>query len=304
MRDLELGAITLTHWVLYFDGSRTDKLSGAGIALENPTGVWFAYSFQLEWNGTNNQAEYEAVIIGLEILLEMGIHEVEILGDSLLVINQLKGTYKCLSFTLVPFSNRALELLDQFDEVSREHIPREEFNHAANELAQLATGIGFADGIHECILKVEHRTLPSFMARREYNDEWFVATLDAIDVDWRQPIIDYLDNPQAPIDRQTRLRALNYVLKGGELLRRGEDGVDFRCIFGLEAKRIMREVHLGICGSHQAGSKMRWLIRRHGFYWPTILKDCISFAKGCLDCQAHGPVHHIPAIPMQPIIKP
>lgn len=46
----------------------------------------------------------------------------------------------------------------------------------------------------------------------------------------------------------------------------------------------MREVHLGICGSHQAVPKMLWLICRHGFYWSTILKNCISFAKGCLDC--------------------
>ena len=89
---------------------------------------------------------------------------------------------------MVPFLNRALELLDQFSEVSLEHIPRER-NHAANELAQLATGISFADGVHERILKVERRTLPSFMARREYNDEWFVAALDTIDEDWRQPII-------------------------------------------------------------------------------------------------------------------
>lgn len=46
------------------------------------------------------------------------------------------------------------------------------------------------------------------------------------------------------------------MLKGGELLRRGEDDMDFRCIFGLEAKRIMREVHLGVCGSHQARPKI------------------------------------------------
>ena len=98
-------------------------------------------------------------------MLEMGIHEVEILGDSLLVINQLRGKFNCISFTLVPFHNRALELLDQFSEVSLEHIPRER-NHAANELAQLATGISFADGVRERILKVERRTLPSFMARR------------------------------------------------------------------------------------------------------------------------------------------
>jgi hypothetical protein len=169
---------------------------------------------------------YEAVIIGLEILLEMGIHEVDILGDSLLVINQLREKFKCISFTLVPFLNRALELLDQFHEISLEHVPREQ-NHAANELAQLATGISFTNGVRERILKVERRTLPSFMARREYNDDWFVATLDAIDVDWRQPIIDYLDDPNASTDRKLRFVALNDVLKGGELLQCGEDGMDF-----------------------------------------------------------------------------
>lgn len=166
VHDLEVGAILLPSWVLYFDGSHTDKLSGAGITLESPEGARFAYAFQLEWNCTNNQAEYEAVIIGLEILLEMRVHEVEILGDSLLVINQIRGKFKCIGFTLVTFLNRALELLDQFNEISLEHIPREG-NHAANELAQLATGISFTDGVHE-ILKVERCTLHSFMARREY----------------------------------------------------------------------------------------------------------------------------------------
>ena len=50
VRDLEIGVITIAPWTLYFDGSRTEKLAGAGIALENPEGVRFAYSFQLEWN--------------------------------------------------------------------------------------------------------------------------------------------------------------------------------------------------------------------------------------------------------------
>ena len=48
---------------------------------------------------------------------------------------------------------------------------------------------------------------------------------------------------------------------------------------------------------------MRWLIRHHGYYWPSILKDCIMFTKGCQDCQAHGPVQHVPNMPLQLIIK-
>ncbi|XP_024172220.1 uncharacterized protein LOC112178292 [Rosa chinensis] len=295
--------VYLQPWVLFFDSSRTDTLAGAGIVLENPAGDHFSYSFQLEFKCTNNQAEYEALIIGLEVLLEMGVRNVQIRGDSQLVINQLQEKYRCASWLLVPYLNSAIELLDQFDDVDLEHIPRER-NFAANELAQLATGITLKYRVRERILKVEHRTLPSWLARPDPPDEPMVAVLEPIDVDWRIPLIEYLKQPDPTAARKIRFLALNYFLRGDELRRRGEDGIDFRCVYGREAKRLMCEVHTRICGAHQAAPKMRWLLRRHGYYWPSILKDCIAFAKGCEDCQAHGPVQHVPTIPMQPIIKP
>ncbi|XP_061993451.1 uncharacterized protein LOC133711332 [Rosa rugosa] len=175
-------AVVLQPWVLYFDGSRTDTMARAGITLENPAGDHFSYSFQLDFQCTNNQAEYEALIIGLEVLLEMGVRDVQILGDSLLVINQLREKFRCVSFALVPYLNKTLELLDQFDDLDLEHIPRER-NFAANELAQLATGVTLRYGMRERILKVERRTLPSWMARKDPLDNTSVATLEPIDVD-------------------------------------------------------------------------------------------------------------------------
>ncbi|CAN6569907.1 unnamed protein product [Malus baccata var. baccata] len=69
----------ITHWKLYFDGSYTQKASGAGIVIINPQGIHHYYSFLLDYQGsTNNWAEYEALIIGLEILMEMGAMEVEV----------------------------------------------------------------------------------------------------------------------------------------------------------------------------------------------------------------------------------
>ncbi|XP_024195598.1 uncharacterized protein LOC112198705 [Rosa chinensis] len=145
---LYLATVSLQPWVLYFDGSRTDTLAGAGIVLENPADDRFSYSFQFEFQCTNNQAEYEALIIGLEVLLEMGIGDVQILGDSLLVINQLCNEFRCNSFTLVPYWNRALDLLDQFDNIHLEYIPRER-NFTANELVQLPTGVTLRYGVRE-----------------------------------------------------------------------------------------------------------------------------------------------------------
>ncbi|XP_062021128.1 uncharacterized protein LOC133737620 [Rosa rugosa] len=218
--------ISLQPWVLFFDGSRTETLAGAGIVLENPAGDRFSYSFQLEFKCTNNQAEYEALIIGLEVLLELGVRDVQVRGDSLLVISQLQEKYRCVSCLLIPYLNRAIKLLDQFDDADLEHIPRER-NFAANELAQLATGITLKYGVRERILKVERRTLPSWLARLDPPDDPVVAVLEPIDVDWRVPLINYLKQPDPTTDRKIRFLALNYFLRGDELRRRGKDGIDF-----------------------------------------------------------------------------
>ncbi|XP_024164406.1 uncharacterized protein LOC112171456 [Rosa chinensis] len=208
--------ISLQPWILFFDGSRTETLAGAGIVLENPAGDHFSYSFQLEFKCTNNQAEYEALIIGLEVLLELGVRDVQVRGDSLLVINQLQEKYRCVSCMLVPYLNSAVELLDQFDDVDLEYIPRER-NFAANELAQLATGITLKYGVRERILKVERRTLPSWLARPYPPDDPVIAVLEPIDIDWRIPLIAYLKQPDATADRKTHFLALNYFLRGDEL---------------------------------------------------------------------------------------
>ncbi|CAL2266538.1 unnamed protein product [Prunus armeniaca] len=55
----------------------------------------------------------------------------------------------------------------------------------------------------------------------------------------------------------------------------------------------MGEVHEGICGAHQGGRKMCWLIKRYGYFWPTMMKDCIKYSKGCEACQRYGPIQPV-----------
>ena len=82
----------------------------------------------------------------------------------------------------------------------------------------------------------------------------------------------------------------------GELFKKGiDDDTLLRCLRKIEAMRVVAEIHEGICGAHQAGIKMKWLLRRHGYYWPGMLKDCISYAKGCQKCQKHRPIQRAPA---------
>ncbi|XP_059627610.1 uncharacterized protein LOC132270445 [Cornus florida] len=65
----------------------------------------------------------------------------------------------------------------------------------------------------------------------------------------------------------------------------------------------MGESHLGICGAHQAGIKMRWLLRRYGYYWKGTLNDCIEFIKTYTAYQEHSLVQRVLAINMQPVVK-
>ncbi|XP_024163791.1 uncharacterized protein LOC112170699 [Rosa chinensis] len=111
-----------------------------------------------------------------------------------------------------------------------EYIPRER-NFAANELSQLATGVTLKYEVRERILKVERCTLPSWLARSDPPDESTMAALDPIDVDWHIWLITYLKQPNPTIDRKIHFLALNYFLRGDELRRPGEDGIDFR--FGI-----------------------------------------------------------------------
>ena len=83
---------------------------------------------------------------------------------------------------------------------------------------------------------------------------------------------------------------MKYVLVEDELLKRSQEWLLLKCVDDVEAKRMMHEVHEGICGAQKSGPKMRWLIHRYGYYWPTIIVDCVAYARGYKACQVHGPL--------------
>ena len=78
------------------------------------------------------------------------------------------------------------------------------------------------------------------------------------------------------------------MLLKDELYYRTIDGVLLKCLGDDEAKSLMGEIHEGVCGAHQSAFKMKWMIRRNGYYWPTILEDCFKYFKGCQGCQKFG----------------
>lgn len=80
---------------------------------------------------TNNQAEYTALKIGLEECHKMGVSEVLVYMDSLLVVNQMKGIFKVKNRDLWPIHDAITQLIKQFKHVTFDHVPRE-FNTLAD----------------------------------------------------------------------------------------------------------------------------------------------------------------------------
>jgi ribonuclease HI len=130
-------------WVVYADGASRGNPGPAsiGAAVLDETGREVYKVSRRLGRATNNEAEYQAAIAGLEAALGLGGGEVELRMDSELIIRQLQFRYKVRNERLRPFFNRIVELRNKFDSFAVAHVPREK-NKRADELANLALDSG------------------------------------------------------------------------------------------------------------------------------------------------------------------
>jgi ribonuclease HI len=138
--------VKICPWNLYFDGSVCSKGQGVGCVPISPHGATFELSIRLEFSCTNNQMEYEALLIGLEHLKDMGVKNVDAFGDSRLVVQQIKGEHQCLDGSLNDYRERCLDIAKTLDNFPISHVPRTK-NQGANMLAQQASGYEVTRGM-------------------------------------------------------------------------------------------------------------------------------------------------------------
>jgi ribonuclease HI len=137
--DESCNSMSIHPWKLFFDGSACREGQSVGVVLISLRGAIFETSTHLEFFCTNNQAEYEAILLGLEILTFMGVKHIEAVGDSLLVVQQVVGVYQCVDGSLNAYLDKCLKLIALFNDFTLQHISREQ-NIVANDLAQQASG--------------------------------------------------------------------------------------------------------------------------------------------------------------------
>lgn len=124
--------------ILYCDGASRGNPgpSALGFVLMDDGGRVVRSEGRLLPHGTNNQAEYQALLAGLDAALEVGTKLLVIRADSELMIRQLSGRYRVRNSGLLPLYEKAVRLISGFESVRLEHVPRSENKHAdrlANE---------------------------------------------------------------------------------------------------------------------------------------------------------------------------
>jgi ribonuclease HI len=127
------------NFKLQFDGCSKGNpgLAGAGAVIYNDGNEIWSDDFFVGEKATNNHAEYAGLILGLQRAIHMNIKSILVEGDSLLVINQMQGKYKCNSPNLIELYEEAIKLTKSFEKIYFKHIYRSE-NKRADQLSNTA----------------------------------------------------------------------------------------------------------------------------------------------------------------------
>jgi ribonuclease HI len=126
------------HWTLFFDRSARSKKAGASVILIDPHGEQLKYMVHLDFEATNNMAEYEALIFGLTAALSLGVRELLVKGDSQLVIRQVRGECCCNNPQLAAYLIHVRRLGKDFEVLELQHVPCEG-NSVADALSASAS---------------------------------------------------------------------------------------------------------------------------------------------------------------------
>ncbi|KAK5842643.1 hypothetical protein PVK06_005021 [Gossypium arboreum] len=111
-----------------------------GAVLVSPNRDHYPFTSKLDFDCTNNMAEYEACIMGIRAAIEHKIKVLKVYGDSTSVIYQLKGEWEMRDPKLINYRRLVLELSEEFDDITFWYLPRDE-NQMADALTTLASTI-------------------------------------------------------------------------------------------------------------------------------------------------------------------
>jgi hypothetical protein len=236
--------------------------------------------------------EYEALLCSLKIAIEIGVKDLDVRGDSQLVIDQVMKNASCHDDKMEAYCKAVRALEDKFYGIKLNHVPRR-YNEEANELAKIASGRitvppnVFARDIAQPSVTLEPHPsshaepsgAPSNPAGAEpmdkdpSNEAYVLSLLEgygADEADWRDKYVAWMARGELPSDwakaRRIARMAKSFALVDGELYKRAASGILQRCVPIPEGRELLREIHAGFCGHHAAPRTLVGNAFHQGFY--------------------------------------
>ena len=128
----------LLTWEVYVDGALNQKSSGVGLVLMSPEKVVIEKSLRLDFSATNNEAKFEALLVGMAMVQRIGRKSIKLFSDSRLVVGQVRGEFEAKDERMQGYLSQVKCLQLKFDSFDLLHVPRSG-NTYADSLANLAT---------------------------------------------------------------------------------------------------------------------------------------------------------------------
>ncbi|XP_075655237.1 uncharacterized protein LOC142625473 [Castanea sativa] len=284
-----------SHWSIHTDGSSNKHAGRIGVVLHSLKGDKIECMVQLDFPTTNKEAEYEALVAGLDLTKAVGATSVIVYYDSQVVTSQVNSDYECKGERMKKFMDQVRKCISKL-QARFFQIPREE-NEQANHVAKAASA--------------KYMPLPgkvlSFFQISPLIDDVGVQEVNS-ESNWATPIVSYLKDGKLPngkeAARKLKVQAAQFVLIKDILYKRGFSRPYLRCLSPEEVDYVMREVHKGICGNHSGSRSLVHKLVRAGYYWPTMQKDAQTYVKACDKCQRFSNAIKQPTEELTPITTP
>nr|GEV59086.1 reverse transcriptase domain-containing protein [Tanacetum cinerariifolium] len=257
---------------LFTDGSSCVVGSGAGLILTILEGTEFTYTLRFQFTTSNNKAEYEALIAGLWITAQIGVHNVYVSVDYKLVENQVLGTYVAKEENMVKYLEKTKSLISDFTNFSISQVPR-----SKNKKADAQSKIASTSFAH-----LSKQVLVEVLKEKSIQEEEVVTVEDG--PTWMTPIMEYLKDGTLPDDKK-KARKLPIKARQYELL----EGVLYKRSFRKPGLRTT--LHGGQC------HVIRVLLANYALRRTRCDRTCNA-------CQVHRPVPRNPQQPLTPITTP
>ena len=243
-------------YALYFDGAyrRKEGKAAAGMVVFNPAKEKVMEKGIVLLNvSSNNEAEYAALITGLEWCVSNAIQRLNVFGDSMLIVKQVQGIWSCKSDKLAA-KLREVRALFRKIKYHQVHYVGRASNQDADALAN--------QSLKEFTVGAVKLQEPKMQGRESLQDVWFFLETG---------------EPSQGLNKGERrwltTNAVKYQIMNTNLFSQGRDQVLKKVPSQEDIHRILHSCHNDVCGGHFASELTCRKILQARFVWPSLQRD-------------------------------